>query len=273
MDYVRVQEGIPDPGKPPETSGEARLDIQLDWELIPSPSGASDPAYPWLDSHGGSDGVTAFGVRVEPSQADEALTQAINRQNGETHGTVTLTVPHTEQAVVYVVGVDDNADVVHWLGVRRDVVIADDVVQLTTDDFEWTEARWEFLGFYESYASDVAVDVVVNETNDGQVGLLLPEDTSSAVIRSRVRDPWQLEGPTCYYDLFLRFYGTGFVDANQGGWRQIEGLLSIGPHGSTFQPVVSNELFALPGLLSPSVRPIVNIDYIKNQTTDPGGDL
>src|SRR5690606_20338472 len=121
---------------PSTTSGEGIIEIEVDWDVITAagtdvtPLAVAPMALPA--------NVTHVGARIEYPGQNAGFFQSVSREVASEQGIITMKVPPSKNANLYVAAVDSSTLSVVKLGYKRGLVILEDAVTtVKTDEITW----------------------------------------------------------------------------------------------------------------------------------------
>jgi hypothetical protein len=239
---------------PKPSEGKSLVQVDIDWNALSGvdvePSALSGGA---INAH-----VDTIGARLVYPNENAAFTQAVSRQDAATNGILTLEVPATNQAHLYLVTVNMENQTAYSYAMAENLRLEKDaVVSMTLDDFQWIEATWVFED--DDYAASI---------ESGRIEL--PSNEYEVVARIKVRDPFQ-EGKEASYDTSLiGHYGISSMRENIDGWLHFDAYLRNKFTGTPntdnyhwFQPNVDGIQFNLgnKGYYIPPVIKTITVDW------------
>ena len=234
---------------PTAPSGESLIQVTIDWSKL---SGyiqeASITATP--------NEANTIGARLIYPKENAAFTQAISKGNAQTQSVLTLEVPATNQAHLYLVAVNSETQTAFSFALAENLRLeAHAILPMTTDDFQWVEATWVIE---ESY---------VNSVNNKHFEF--PCNEKEVMVNIEVRDPFQEGKQASYETSFIGHNGISSMCDNVNGWLGFEaffrnptpGVPNTGRHW--MQPNVDGSQFNLgnKGYYIPPVIRDVLVDW------------
>lgn len=199
--------------------------------------------------------VTHTGVRVVYPEDNAAYSQSVTREVAETQGIITLQIPSTDDAEIYLLAVhysekNENKRAL-WMGYIESFPIPpDSITTITMNQIDWIEATWYPGEGYEDFEN----------------GLVAPKNEKVFWFPIYVRDPFQVGQDVSYEKSIFKISGRSSCWENVDGWRRFDishWNSDIGvPHTETysFQPGIDYLLFNLPDgryNIAPIVTPYV----------------
>jgi hypothetical protein len=238
------------------SAGKSLVQVDIDWSTLSGINiGPSALPVGAVNAH-----VNTIGARLVYPEENAAFTQAISRQDAAANNILTLEVPATNRAHLYLVAVNmENRTAYSYAMAENLRLEKDSVVALTIDDFQWIEAAWHFDDDYDDYATSI---------ENGRIEL--PFSEHEVLTRIKVRDPFQ-EGKEASYDTSLiGHYGISSMRENIGGWlyfdaylrNQFTGTPNVDTH-HWFQPCVDGIQFNLgnKGYYIPPVIKTITVEW------------
>jgi hypothetical protein len=185
--------------------------------------------------------VTHTGVRVIYPDENAAYSQSVTRDIAETQGIITLKIPSTSNAKMYVLAVHDSENPqnqrTRLLGYVENFAIPEgSVTTITMSDIDWVEATWYPGEGYENFEN----------------GLTASKDEERYFFPIYVRDPFQIGEEITYSQSILRINGNSSFRDNTDGWRRFDishrnvAVGTVHTEEYFFQPCVDYLLFNLP---------------------------
>jgi hypothetical protein len=191
--------------------------------------------------------ITHVGARLVYPNSNAAFIQSTVKDGNNTK-LITLQVPTTNNATLYVLAVHDfgNNKKALKMGVRHNInITTGGEVNLTLDSLDLIETNWYI---------DSLADTTLRFINDTVVARF-PNPTTycgqlCGIVRIKVLDPYQI-GENSSTQTITQFYGTGYGYGNTSGWRQF-GISVIKPVVGTysidkFWPYMDGSKFNLNG--------------------------
>jgi hypothetical protein len=192
---------------PKPNIGKSLLQVTIDWskldeeEIQVASLTAKDAAH-----------VNGIGARLVYPNENATFTQATSRTVAGTKGVITLDVPATNQAHLYLVAVNTEEQIVFHYALAENLRLeANAVLPLTIDDFQWIEATWE-------PEMDYAVSVQNKHFE-------LPREETIVKVDLKVRDPFQDGKQASYEATLIGLLGMSSMKENVNGWLEFEAFL------------------------------------------------
>ena len=191
--------------KEPIQPGNTVLTVEVEWDrlcgpVLPAFAGAADFT------------VTSVGARLVYPGENAAFAQAVSRETASAKGIITLEVPSTDHADLYLAAVDAEQEVVLAYGLAEGLRLqADSVRTLTMDDIKWVDAEW----FVE--------EEFANSLKKGEFHV--PKDEAEVYVFAYVRDPFQEGRQPSYETSFIGMWGTFWMLDNVDGWLGFQAVL------------------------------------------------
>ena len=185
--------------------------------------------------------VTHTGVRVIYPGNNAAYSQSVTREIAETQGIITLQIPSTDDAQIYVLAVHDSTfnwgrRVLQMGWIESFPIPADNITTITMDDINWIEAKWYPGEGYENYENE----------------LIVSKDKKQLDMPIYIRDPFQVGKEVSYEQSVIKITGASRCGENTDGWRHFDILHENSKVGEVhaeaykFQPGIDHILFNLP---------------------------
>lgn len=180
----------------------------------------------------------------------------------ETQGIITLKVPPTKKADLYVVAVDDRRQEAVWFGVKRNIAIQGEAtIQIRMEDLDWVQANWELEGFIDLDTGNRIQHLITRE--DNKTIITLPKESSRVEVVAQVSDPFQPGEPGPWEELFIKLEGVGYVRSTIDGKREMYSRFKNPKPGQAnetvhlgFQPVLASQMFYLSTLERYKLPPV-----------------
>jgi hypothetical protein len=187
--------------------------------------------------------ITHVGARLVYPRENASFSQSTVRDTSNSR-LITMQVPPTDTAHLYVLAVFDSAGVRKALrmGVKRNINIpANGSILLTLDSLTLMDTEWTI---------DSIADTNLRMVNDTILNTL-PNTLNTGTVRIRVTDPYQVGTQfIAYSNRIVKFYGSGFEHGNITGWRQF-GIMTNNRNTATsldtFWPYIDGAFFNLNG--------------------------
>ena len=155
----------------------SHLKVTIDWEDIEKISnshndiGGISALNSTNDSVARSDvEISVVGTRILYPQYGGAWTQYVDRETAEEIGIITYELPATDNAELHVVTAshgENNNYVLDYGVIEKLNIPSGEILELTVDDIEWSEATWfpdeDFEDFQEGLSED---DLLIGSYND-----------------------------------------------------------------------------------------------------------
>jgi hypothetical protein len=192
------------------------LNVQIIWDEF-TESGAASLGLAMVDDVE----VTMVGARVVYEKESAAFMQSVTREVAKAEGVITLSVPPTSKAHLYVAAVNDVREEAIWLGVKRDITILEDtILDIPMEDVEWVRAEWEMVGFFDVDTMEEVVPSISH--GERQSIITFPKELERVELIGRVRDPFQPgPPPPTWRELLIGLIGEGYIRNNSDGWREM----------------------------------------------------
>lgn len=156
--------------------------------------------------------VDRIGARLVYPNEDATFTQATSKAVAGKKGVITLEVPATNKAHLYLVAVNSEAQTAHYYALAENLRLeADAILPLTIDDFRWVEAIWEPEPAYAVSVQNKRFELPYNETK--------------VKVDLKVRDPFQEGKKASYETSLIESYGRSSMKENVNGWLDFEAFL------------------------------------------------
>jgi hypothetical protein len=206
--------------------------------------------------------VTMVGARVVYEKESAVFMQSVTREVAKAEGVITLSVPPTSKAHLYVAAVNDVREEAIWLGVKRDITILEDtILDIPMEDVEWVRAEWEMVGFFDVDTMEEVVPSISH--GERQSIITFPKELERVELIGRVRDPFQPgPPPPTWRELLIGLIGEGYIRNNSDGWREMYSHFENPKPGEEnvtehlgFQPALSSEMFNLSAMNGHSILP------------------
>lgn len=235
----------------PQSGGRARVVVKVRWSDVralvsrPAPTGLlwllgwlQPPAFA---AAGGE--VDVVGARLVYPSEGAAFSQSVARQVAQDTGVITMDVPSSNYADLFVVGIqrgDHTGDRTLLFGTRTGISIPPGAtVTFTIDQLSLIEPTW--------WVADAT------QWSQIQAGSLDAGGAQSITFEVVVRDPFQIGQQPSWDSLLIRVAGSGSPGPNPNGYRtfymgwtrECKGNVSCGNEG-VIQPYVAGSLFSLP---------------------------
>ena len=232
------------------------INVQIMWDEF-TESGASSLGLAMVDDVE----VTMVGARVVYENESAIFMQSVTREVAEAEGVITLSVPPTSKAHLYVAAVNDVREEAIWLGVKRDITILEDtILDIPMEDIEWVRAEWEMVGFFDVDTMEKLEPSISH--GEGRLTITFSKELERVELIGRVRDPFQPGAPPTWGELLIGLTGQGYIRNNNDGWREMyshfvnpkPGEENVAEHLG-FQPALSSEMFNLSAMNGHSILP------------------
>lgn len=196
--------------------------------------------------------VTMVGARVVYEKESAIFMQSVTREVAEAEGVITLRVPPTTKAHLYVAAVNDALEETIWLGVKQNITILEDaILDIPMEDIVWVKAEWEMVGFFDVDTMEEVVPSISH--GERQSTITFPKELERVELIGRVRDPFQPgPPPPTWRELLIGLIGEGYIRNNSDGWREMYSHFENPKPGEEnvtehlgFQPALSSEMFNL----------------------------
>ena len=245
--------GSVSPPTPPPPDAKSLIKVSIQWDGFgqPAPAGVrqADP-----------NDITHVGARLEYPNESAVFIQSVERQVAQDVGVITMEVPATEKADLYLVAVKYAAgwwqSRALYYGVVRNLALpGHTIVEIKMNDIEWVEASWH-----------------VSEDDEATWnGNRLFEAPASWQYLDRptvyVRDPFLLGPKPQHQSLLIRINGRYSWGDNPDGWRPFT-IRATNPYVDTdntteeeFNPYVPSDKFNLPESFY-WIEPIDNVYHV-----------
>lgn len=219
--------------------GKSVITIGLNWDELHDLKFSTQS---YFDSHQ----ITKIGARLVYPEENGAFTQSVTRDIATTVGVITLEVPATKKAHLYLVAVDEKNGTALYFAERTDMVLVNDaLISLTAGDLTWIEAEW-----------------LLDESSPTD----FPCEQGDAYLNVLARDPFQVNQDLRYGASIIGVWGTAYHFGNQDGWYRFS-VRAINPSPGTknesvayCQPYLRGYAFSLGDDFSipPLRHPLVN---------------
>lgn len=224
-----VHRPVPDPTK-------ALLSINIDWDAFDSsrPLSVNTLEKPL--------GVTSVEARLVCVEENASFSQSVSKEVAESEGVITLEVPPTQNANLFVAAVQEGvgfgSEKALFLGTIHGIVLQSDTVRnITVDDIIWVEAEWHV---HDTHLEDYLSGSFIGDKK--KVRFEVP---------IRVRDPYQIGESLSRGNTVIKAAGTSSQRDNPDGWRRIDVSAPNSKVGETFSskewfwPYLDGSLFNL----------------------------
>jgi hypothetical protein len=217
--------------------------IRIDWAKFNSSNITNDVMVDAVSDNGYH--ITHVGARLVYPINNAAFSQSTVRDTSDSR-LITMQVPATDTAHLYVLAVFDSANVRKALkmGVKRNISIPPSgSVLLTLDSLTLLDTDW----VVDSMSDTTIRAVMENDTIRVTHNII----TVNPVIRVSVVDPYQIGTQfIAYSNRIVKFYGSGFEYGNTTGWRNFG--ISVPYRGTQtsvekFWPYIDGAFFNLNG--------------------------
>lgn len=182
--------------------------------------------------------IDQVGSRLVYVNEDAAFTQAVNKTGSTQPQLITLQVPPTDNADLYVVATGRECPTcirrfAVKLGVKRGIKIKKDtLITLTLDSLSLISANWVIDSTETNYSISNDTIFATRVISNGYTRLKI-----------RVNDPYQVGTPIPNIQtMFVGFYGTGQVGSNPNGMRLFQ--IDLNPV-TKFWPIINGPMFGL----------------------------
>lgn len=219
--------------QPPATSnptqGKAMVKVSVDWNKFDTIQASAIKA-------NSVSNITHVGARLEYPTENASFAQSVSKATAETLGIITMEVPPSNKANLYIVAVEKGLDIVHWYGVIENMTVAKDtVIDIKMADIRWIRATWK-----------------ADDPNYQNGSLTAQASATNVSFITKVREPFQVGQNPAYDALFIGINGSGGNGSNPDGWRTYR-INCVNPHQNTpnvsscsFSHYLRAELFNLP---------------------------
>jgi hypothetical protein len=187
--------------------------------------------------------ITHVGARLVYPKNNASFSQSAVRDTTNTR-LITMQVPPTDTAHLYVLAVFDSAGVRKALkmGVKRNINIpSNGSILLTLDSLTLMDTEWTI---------DSIADTTLRMVND-TIRNTLSNTLNTGTVRIRVTDPYQIGTQfIAYSNRIVKFYGSGFEYGNTAGWRGfgiVTNNRNTATSTDTFWPYIDGVFFNLNG--------------------------
>lgn len=213
----------------------ARVLISFDWQDF-------DGDQVFAQSLEGPLTVSSVGARLEYVEENASFTQAVSRQTASEQGVITLEVPPTRRANLFIVAVHEGeryrSERALYLGTIHDLALERGTVQnIAIDNFKIVKAEW------------YVVDSHLNDYLSGS--FTANKDEEFFYLPILVRDPYQVGQKPSRGNTIIKAAGRSSQRENDDGWRRIDvaaaNTLIGGVHDKdeAFWPYLDGSLFNL----------------------------
>jgi hypothetical protein len=243
--------------KSKKKTGEGTLRVVINWEEFATMKSGQKTLTNLVGFRAGeipedTSIVTHTGVRVVYPDENAAYSQSVTREIAETQGIITLQIPATTNAKMYVVAIHgsetaENRRALQLGYVDALTILEDNITTITMFDIDWTTATWYPGEDYTEY----------------QNGLIASKEIKRFIFPIYVSDPFQVGEDVTHEQAIIKVLGRNSCQENINGWRRYDishentaiGVEYTGTY--TFQPYLGSLFFNLPeGLYL--IEPIVD---------------
>jgi hypothetical protein len=242
--------------EPESASPGANLNVTLNWAEIDrlafaaaQPSGMS-PMIASLDSKP----INRVGVRVEYPNEDAVFMQTVDRETAATSGVITMVLPPTSQARLFVLAVHEDpnsgggeAKAVAQLDLGR--LAPGRALKLTTASLNLIPATWTLSGDQSFTDVDGVRNIAIESASNVSLGLLARDPFGDVPTRNGSRR-------------FIELNGSGNILGVSDGFRVMNQFISRGGAAAgssstaTFHPYFNGALFNFGGNARFTVPPV-----------------
>lgn len=221
------------------------LEVTVDWDYLEgmvtdqtwNQSGSSSQVY----NINNEQDITHVGARIEYQEAEASFSQSTTKSLADDEGIITLDVPPTDNANIYLAAVsydDDNQSALLFAGKEGISIEEDTANEWTIDDFEWTTTEWYVD---EEYQQEFDMGV-----------FHVDKDKSRFELPYYVTYPFHQGQDPTYEQVLVGLSGTGSLGENTDAYH--EHIVSAenpspgetGETTHTFNPYLVSEHFSLP---------------------------
>ena len=219
-------------------AGMQTINLRVDWNKLNQIGSAINDGMVYAISDSALN-ITHIGSRLVYPKNNASFTQSVVRDTTGSTSLITLQVPATDTAHLYVVAVHEANGVRKALkmGVKRNIrILANSPINLTLDSLTLITTDWS------------VTDTNVNIVND--TIRLTTNDTLSKVVNIRMTDPYQINQTPNYANTIVKFLGSGYDYGNTDGWRKLGIMIhnmSTPVTVNKFWPYIDGSLFNLNG--------------------------
>lgn len=199
--------GSPVVHSPVPDQTKALLSIVIDWDAFDSsqPLSVNTLESP-LD-------VTNVGARLVYVEENASVSQSVSKETAESEGVITLEVPPTQNANLFVAAVHQGSgsrsEKALYLGTIHGIVLQSDTVRnITVDDITWVKAEWYV---HDTHLEDYLSGSFIGDKNEVRFEVPI-----------RVRDPYQIGESLSRGNTVIKAAGTSSQKDNPDGWRRID---------------------------------------------------
>jgi hypothetical protein len=186
--------------------------------------------------------VTSVGAWLVYVEENASFSQSVSRELAENEGVITLEVPSTNKADLFVAAVHEgeryNSQRALYLGAIHGLRLEGSTVrEITVDDIKWTKAEWHV---HHTHQNGYLAGSFIGDKSEPYLRLPI-----------RVRDPYQIGESPSRGNTVIKAAGSNFQLDNPDGWRRIDVAASNDELGETsssvewFWPYLDGSLFNL----------------------------
>ncbi len=218
--------------------GMQTINLRVDWSKLNQFGSAINDGMVYAISDSVLN-ITHIGSRLVYPKDNASFTQSVTKDTTGSTSLITLQVPATDTAHLYIVAVHEANGVRKALkmGVKRNIrILANTPINLTLDSLTLINTDWS--------VTDTNV-TIVNDTIR-----LTANDTLGRVVKIRMSDPYQINQTPNYANTIVKFLGSGYDYGNTDGWRRLGIMIHNTSTSITinkFWPYIDGTLFNLNG--------------------------
>lgn len=252
----------------PTTPSDSNFIIKINWQeldgLAPQPMRLMALAAD-SDGDGGNDGfesVTHIGARLVYPNEGASFTQSKERVAAEVEGVISMKVPPSKKAHLFVAAVqqaddfDDRYDnLLLYTGVLRDIVIEEEtILVIEMDEIEWSRPTWQVVD--EREWQDILAGEIEADMHRGRMRYDF-----------WVSDPFQWDQPNIGWDTMLisaQGDRVGVVDTDPEAQTRIFTLICANPNQGQegesechVSPYLSGQAFNLNSSVGYFIKPVI----------------
>lgn len=225
-----------------ENEGETRAEIKIDWKQIQGLLSQSNRFFSngssILQLNDSQSTVTHVGARLEYPEYNAAFSQSATRETSEDEGIITIEVPPTDTASLYVAAVNVDEASCLLLGALEDISIEEGANTWETSDVDWVEASWS---------------VIEEQRDDYESGTFQVDNSERRFsLKYKVTYPFHSDKNLQYEELLIGLNGSGSSGENTGEYYTFS-VSAENPSVSensetehTFYPYLDSQMFNLP---------------------------
>lgn len=221
--------GNPLENKTPPDQTKALLSITIDWNAFESNRALS------ANSLEKSLDITSVGARLVYLKENASFSQSVSKETAVTEGVITLEVPPTQNANLFVVAVYEGSgwgsERALYLGTIHGLILQSGTVRnITVDDVTWVKAEWYV---HDTHLDDYLAGSFIGDKDEVRFELPI-----------RVRDPYQVGQSPSRGNTVIKAAGRSSQGDNFDGWRRI----NVNAQNDKLGEVVSNDEWFWPYL-------------------------